>query len=445
MGLMRANRNSTFIGIVVLMHIFYFVLACLYTRIYMGDSFEYIYEAINIKERFFFYSGNPALPVQPEYMTQRQPIYPLFLLFVYLFTVNNWLVLLLQNVLSVCNILYARRLFFSMAAGPRFQWGMLAFLLLTPSQFINANTIAPDILLQTFTLLYFGCGVGVLRLPNIRQAAFMSLWLVCGMLVKPVLYPFVLVHLLLIIVVFARHRARMQRPFLIAMMPVLAVLLYNYSNYTRTGKFHFSSNQAFNAVFYYYPYVTAHYGQDSASAYLAQQRVAQASISDYSQRYDYANAQGTKMLKDNLFPYLLFHFKHSLRIIIEPGKAELDLFTGRLTYGGLYTQSSSGFYATLSQQGIAGAGSYIRSNPSLPLILLVLVGNLIRLLGLVLFLARAAIPRSVRLFVAVCIGYFALASGPISNTRYFLPVVLIAIGCAAYAISTTKDKSILPS
>src|SRR4051794_24943157 len=91
------RQDKVFIGIIALVHIVFFLLACCYRHIYMGDSFEYIYEALNIKNHFFFYSGNPSMPIAPEYMTQRQPLYPLFLLSVYLFTVNNWLVIVLQN------------------------------------------------------------------------------------------------------------------------------------------------------------------------------------------------------------------------------------------------------------------------------------------------------------------------------------------------------------
>src|ERR1700761_8865638 len=93
------KKDKIFISIIVLTHILFFLLACRYTRIYMGDSFEYIYEALNIKDYFFFYSGNAVMPLTPEYMTQRQPGYPLFLLSIYLFTVNNWIVIVLQNLI----------------------------------------------------------------------------------------------------------------------------------------------------------------------------------------------------------------------------------------------------------------------------------------------------------------------------------------------------------
>ena len=73
MALKFNRRDKIFIGIIVLVHVVFFLLAYGYKRIYMGDSFEYIYEALNIKKYFFFYSGNPAMPIVPECMTQRQP------------------------------------------------------------------------------------------------------------------------------------------------------------------------------------------------------------------------------------------------------------------------------------------------------------------------------------------------------------------------------------
>jgi len=103
------KQDKIFIGIVVLVHAVFFIMACVFKRIYMGDSYEYIYEALNIKRYIFFYSGNPAMPITPEYMTQRQPLYPLFLLGVYTFAINNWIVLLLQNCISVFNVYYLRK------------------------------------------------------------------------------------------------------------------------------------------------------------------------------------------------------------------------------------------------------------------------------------------------------------------------------------------------
>jgi len=441
MAIKLKARDQLFIGIIVLVHVVFFLLACGYRHIYMGDSFEYIYEALNIKQYFFFYSGNPALPISPEYMTQRQPGYPLFLLCVYLFTVNNWVVLVLQNMLSVFNIYYCRKVLIRIGYDMKHDWLLLLLVIAYPSQFINANTIAPDILLQTFTLLYLGNFISFVREKQLKYALWMSLLLVAGMLVKPVLYPFAIVHILIVIIVAIRYKVSMQRPVLIAIVPFCAVLLYCYGNYMRTGKFHFTSNQSFNAIFYYYTWYSSKDGTKKADEFLVKERRTINSIPDYSERYDYANQRGMELLQQNFIPYLAFHLKNSARIFMEPGKAEMDLFTGRLTYGRLYSREQTGFFATWREKGWGGMNEYIRNNPSLPVVMVVLLFNCIRLVGLVMFFFRRNVHWLVRSFILVLLCYFAVAAGPIANTRYFLPVSLIAIGCAVMGFYKSPGKT----
>ena len=442
MTLTFSKKDKIFIGIIALVHVVFFLLACSYKRIYTGDSFEYIYEALNIKRYFFFYSGNSAMPILPEYMTQRQPLYPLFLLSVYLFSINNWIILVLQNILSVFNIYYARKVFIRIGYQTKYDWLLLLLIIAYPAQFINANTIAPDILLQTFTLLYLGYFVLYLQTKELRYALFMSLALIAGLFVKPVLYPFVLVHIFIVIATGIKHKVLMQRVVLVAIVPLCAVLFYNYMNYTRTGKFHFSSNQSFNAIFYYYSYFSQKEGVDSANHFLHNERRNIAVQPEFKDQYDYANERGVTLLKQNFFPYMAFHLKNSARIFIEPGKAEMDLFTGKLTYGGLYnSKAQSGFYATLKNKGWGGMGTYIHNNPSLVFALLVLIFNCVRLIGTLLFFFDKRNNLFTRLFIGILLIYFSVAAGPIANTRYFLPVSLIAIGIAAMGYMSLSQKS----
>ncbi len=438
-----SKKDKVFIGMVVLVHAVFFLLACVFKRIYMGDSYEYIYEALNIKRYFFFYSGNPAMPIVPEYMTQRQPLYPLFLLGVYTFAVNNWIVLLLQNCISIVNVCYLRKVISRMGYDQKYDWVLLLLVIAYPAQFINASTIAPDILLQTFALMYFGNFLALFQTKELRYAIYISLAMMAGMMVKPVLYPFTLVHIVVLVAVGLQHKVLLQRTVLIAVMPLMAVLLYNYWNFTRTGKFHFTSNQAFNASYYYYPFISSKEGADSAGRYLAKERDAYSLIPEYKDRYDHANERGTELLRQNFLPYMVFHLKNSARIFIEPGKGEMDLFTGRLTYGRLYSKEQTGFYATWKAKGLAGMGDYVKNNPSLFFIGLVFLFNCIRLIGLVLFLRSRQIHWLVRMFVFMFVGYFALAAGPIANTRYFLPVSLIAIGCSVVGLSNRGTKEMI--
>lgn len=431
MRLFTDKKDTRFAGIIMLVHLVFFLLACTYKRIYMGDSYEYIYEACNIKNLFFCYSGNPVLPIEPEYMTQRQPLYPLLLMGVYLFAVNNWIVLVIQNLLSVFNIIYIRKLIEPLGFSKKYDWLLLTLLVAYPAQFINANTVAPDILLQTFTVLYVGAFLKLFSSGRLKDVAMMSFWLIAGLFVKPVLYPFVVIHIVIVIAAVIKHKAPLQRPLVAALLPLCAVLLYNYSNYKRTGKFHFSSNQSFNAIYYFKAYYGATQGWDSAARFIAKERAAIAILPEYKDRYDAANARGVALLKEHFGPYMWFHIKNAGRIFIDPGKAEMDLFTGKLTYGKLYTDKNGGFFNTMKEKGIAGLNEYLVGNPSLIWALLILIFNLIRCWGMILFFINRQAEPGIRLFVLVLMGYFAMAAGPIANTRYFLPVSLVAISCAA--------------
>jgi hypothetical protein len=425
---------------VVLVHIVFFLLALGYKRIYMGDSFEYIYEALNIKGNFLFYSGNPALPVEPEYLTQRTPLYPLFLLSVYMFSINNWIVIVLQNLLSIFNIWYARKVLINMGYQTRYDWLLLLFIAAYPAQFINANTIAPDILLQTFVLFYFGCFVALWQTKQLKYALWMSLALIAGLLVKPVFYPYTVFHIFLIVGIALLQKKRWQPTVGLAALPLCAVLLYNYWNYTRTMSFHFTSNQAFNARYYFYPFISHIKGPDSANKYLQQEKKMYASIPTYKNRYDYANARGLKLLEQNYLAYIPFHLKNTMRTYIEPGKAEMDLFTGRLTYGRLYSKSPTGFWASWRNRRSEGMRDYITNNPSLPLVLIVLLFNIVRLVGLIAFLFDKRVHWTIRGFVVKFSFYFAVAAGPIGNTRYFLPISLIVIGSGVMGITYLMNR-----
>jgi hypothetical protein len=406
----------------------------------MGDSFEYIYEAVNIKEKLFFYSGNTAMPIVEEYMTQRQPVYPLFLSLVYLFSVNNWIVLVLQNVLSIFNIWYCRQGLFKMGYKPQYDWLLLLFIVAYPIQFIYANTIAPEILLQTSVLIYMRQMTLMIMHRKWNHVGWASLALIVGLFVKPVLYPFVLVHLLIVLIWAIKNKMQVLRAMGIGLLPLLAVMLYNGWNYQRTDKFHFSSNQGFNAVYYYYFYFAEKEGGKEAQKFLQTERNKIASFPVYKDKYDYANRRGVELLKENFGPYMAFHLKNSARFFIEPGKGEIDLFTGKLTYGGLYNTEGEGFYATLKKKGISGMGTYAKKNPSLIIALVILLFNLLRLLGMLMALFDKRILLSVRLYVFLMFAYFAITTGPIANTHYFMPISLVAMGSAVVGFIHWREK-----
>lgn len=421
-----------FFASLIVMHIVFFAIALHYHKIYNGDSAEYIYMATNIKDHGWFYAGNPALPVQAEYLTLRPPLYSLFLATVYCFTVNNWVVLVLQNLISIFNIYCLRDTIRKFGYSRKYDWILMAFVLLYPSQFVNANIIAPDILLQTFMLLYLRYFVLLMKTHQWRNGIGMSLALIAAMMVKPVAYPLAFIHCLLMLGLWKRFRSQNLKLFFSALAPILVVILYSGWNYERTGKLHFSSTQSFNAIFFYYTYLSGTEGRETAEPFLQSERAHLDSLHTFRERYDYANARGTKLVAGHFLPYIKYHLVHSASMLITPGKGELDMFIGKLTLSELYSvHQPESFWSIIKSGNKEKLRKYLYANPSLPLMMIVLFFNVLKLAGFVLFLLSKRKPGYLRLFIICMTGYFCMVAGPIGNSRYFIPVSLIVAGTAA--------------
>jgi hypothetical protein len=393
----------------------------------MGDSWEYVTAGYNILDRGWLYSGSPSMPVLKEYMTQRTPLYPAFLAGVYALGGTNWTAIFVQGLLSVASLMLLRGTFMRIGHSPRYDWLLLLLLLTFPPQLIHAMWVEPEALLQLFTVLYFRSWVLLVQQKNTRHAWVMSAWLVFGLFTKPVMYPFVAMHAVLLMA--AGFRWKLSKTILLAaLLPVVAVLGYRQGNKARTGHAHFSSNQAFNALYYAYPYMARHHGTDSAAHWIADHRAAIAFMPRFTDRYAYAEHIGQWFLRKELAGYMPFHLLGSARLLVDPGKADMDLFTGRLTYGKLY--------------GIVHPGIEVNAprhehtisrwrQPTMWLAVGVLLFNLLRLGGVAVFLGDKKQGRTMRFFLALLILYFAALAGPIAVPRYLLPVWPLMAGAAA--------------
>jgi hypothetical protein len=419
-----------FFAVVLLVHICFFLLALHYKRIFMGDSYEYIYMALNIKEHFLFYSGNAALQLAGKYYTLRPPVYSLFLLPVYLFTVNNWVVIIIQNLLSIFNILYLRNTLKLVGYKDTYDWLLLLFVIAYPAQFIFANTLAPDLLLQTFILIYCRHFLLLIQQSRTKHAWIATIALTLGIFTKPILLMFVPVHMVLLL--WAVYRFKIPRSTLAAfILPIACILLYNTWNLQRTGKFHFSSIQPINALFYNVRLYQEHkLGTQKATVYINNEKERMNSIHEFRDWYNYGNETSKNFLKQNFFSYLIFHIKYTLLFFIHPGKGEIDLFTGDLTYGRFYSKTDKRIMEVLKATPPSQYLSYMKAHPSTPVMFVVLLFNVLKLIGLLTFGFSRQLSWYHRSFFLLVLLYFAFMIGPIVNTRYHLPVSLVLIGCA---------------
>ncbi len=430
---MKSSPRATlrFALVLLLWHAAFYAFTLHYGVLYMGDSWEYVTAGYNILERGWLYSGSPSLPVVEEYMTQRTPLYPAFLAAVYAAGGTAWTAILLQGLMSVSSLLMLRATLLRIGYNQRYDWLLLLLLLTFPPQYIHAMWVEPEALLQLFTVLYFRSWVLLVQERGARHAWAMSVWLVLGLLTKPVLYPFVAVHA--IVLAAAAFRWKISRVALAAaIIPLLIVVGYRQVNKARTGLAHFSSNGAFNALYYASPFYQHRWGTDSAATWLKAQRAAVQKFPRFADRYAEAEKRGRAFLSAEWRAYLPFHLLGSARLLIDPGKADLDLFSGRLTYGQLYGIAHPDAIQPPLQKAATREdwkGKFVQ--PAFTIAFLVGLLNLARLAGVALFLADKRQSKAVRGLFFLLVAYFAVLAGPIAVPRYLLPVWPLMAGAAA--------------
>lgn len=433
-------KKNYFIVLIIAMHIVWFLAGMTWGRFYNGDSYEYIYLAESISKGHY-YGANPAMPVIDYRISSRTPAYPLFLLTFYtLFGKSNIIVLLFQNLLSIASCCIILNTFQRISSFKKYSWIYLLFIVFYPAQMFFATTITPDTLLQFFLMLYFRQLVLSIYEPKVSRIGYMSLWLVLAVMAKPIVYPFLFLHFAFAL--WYSFRKKWKITILTGAIPLLVIMSYGLWNKQRTGLFHISSVESNNLLYFNTRFfLVSKYGEPHADSVIRGVKKRIESMDGLKLKYESASREATTIIKNDLFAYGLFHLRESIRFFIEPGKSELDLYTGYLGYN--FNPKALTFYRSYKERGITGAWDYLKSYPWLPLVLLVFLFNLIRLAGAFLFMFNKNLPLSIRILSAVYILYFAAITGPVANTRYFLPVLLVlsAISVIGYAGWLEKIKN----
>ena len=120
---------------------------------------------------------------------------------------------------------------------------------------------------------------------------------------------------------------------------------------------------------------------------------------------------------------------------------------GKLTLGNLYAEHSKSFKQIMKEKGVSAISEYLQQYPSFGIALLVLLFNIVKAAGLILFVVYVRMQRVLKWFVFLFMAYFALITGPISNAHYVLPVALMisgaaVIGCFAF-LQRKQNSSII--
>jgi hypothetical protein len=274
-----------------------------------------------------------------------------------------------------------------------------------------------------------------LQTERFRALFTYELMIVLGILVKPVLYPFIILNILLSLVLYYRYRQRLV--IISSLIPLVFVIIYASINQQRTGYFHVSSIQQVNLVDYnLYFYLMDQQGEDKASEITGEIRATCARESDFSKRSACLSDAATNIFKDDIVSYGWFHLKGMGRFFIDPGRFDLYQFFG------LERSRGSGFLYHINKSGIKGAWEYLRMQQTGMILLLLVIAfvNLLRAIGFLFFLFNRKIDVAFRLFLFFLTGYIAFATGPLGASRFMLPLVLLLTGAAAYQYGSWLNK-----
>lgn len=410
--------------IVLLVHTGFLVYQLYAQHFLLDDSAEYIRTADNLLNEGVLYNGDLSQHIEPGMYTRRPPGYPVFLLLSRLFTQSMVPIILLQLLLSMGTFIAILKIF----QPEGFARIMItAFIVLYPAQFIYTNLVMSEILFQFLVTMAALSLFRYLKTEKIRVLWTYQLMIILGILVKPVLYPFIILNIILFLVLYYRYRQRLV--IISSLLPVVFVIIFASINQQRTGYFHVSSIQQVNLVDYnLYYYLMDQQGEEKAKEKIAEIKATCNREKEFSKRSACLSEAATGIFKEDLVSYGWFHLKGMGRYFIDPGRFDLYQFFG------LERTKSKGFLYHINNGGMKGALDYLRMQNTGMIILLLVIAffNLARFTGFLFFLFNRRIDRAYRFYLFLLIGYLAFATGPLGASRFMLPVVMLLTGAAAW-------------
>jgi hypothetical protein len=430
----KSKRDLIFVVILVLIHLLFFIFAVYNSNYYpfqgfklgISDSFQYLTEAKNIVEHGVFYCGDLSQPINFDFYTLRPPVYPLFLSVFYLLKAPLYVIIFFQNIISIASILLVRKTILLFNYKKRYDAIFVGLLLLTPSQFIYANTIFSEVVFQFFIVLMFRYIVLFVRFKNKKHLLLYSIALVLAAFTKPVMYLFVVPSLLYMI--YLSYKIKKVYPVVLSLIPVLAVLLLMSWNHKRTNTYQYSSIQTINLLNYNTRlYVMSKKGVEFADKFLDSIHNNAEKIQDYAERTTYLNKSRQNYLSHNLFEYGFYHLKGSFFAMLDPGRFDISNFFLLDTKN----VKQKGILFHLNNGGILSVIKFLIDTYSIPLLLflgLIIFFNIFKWVSLILFVFNKRINLNFKIIVLGLLFYIILLAGPVGASRYMMPLVPIIIG-----------------
>lgn len=357
-------------------------------------------------------------------------------------TATPWLVLLLQNVLSLLSLGVVLRWWARRARPyPRHWAGALALILTFPAQLIYANAVMSEALLQSMLLTLTFAIVAFYRTGRRRYWLGAAGAVTLALLLKPVccLMAGGLAGAGLVL----SWRKRQLSLLVTGLLPVLVMGAYMAWNQQRTGYFHFSSITEINLLQYNAAGVVRQVAGPAAEEAWVTGVLRQANAqNDFDARQRLIQTRAEAVLWAHPGVYARQHLLGMGAFFLDPGRFDVSEFLGLapLSGGGLLAQVR------------AGAGW--RAVEQLPLgllvaLFLILLANLGRLVlavrGFRRLGAHARADRAERWVAVGLLAYLALLTGPLGAARFLMPAWPLLLGLALLGLRGPALPSATPA
>jgi hypothetical protein len=417
--------------VLVAVHVLAFFWVMVAGRWDFPDSGRYVQAAENLwRYRELYARAWPAeLPhgQAVQEFTIRPVGYPLVVLGLGVVAWGPVLLLLLQNILSLFNLGLVLVWWANWAQPKATNWwwavvGILSF----PAQFIYANAVMSETLLQTVVLGMTVAGFLFIRTGKRKYLVGVAGAAVAALFLKPVFYPLAVV--IGALGVWMAWRFRQVNLLLIGMIPLLAVGLYMEWNWQRTGYFHFSSIAEINVLHYNAAGVVRQVAGPAAEEKWVADVLREANAQPiFFARQQVIQARAGAVLRTHPMVYVRQHLQGMVAMFLDPGRFDISQFLG------LKAPAGGGFLLQVRTGGILQALGRMPLG-LLGVLGLVLGANVVRLVlavrGFWRLKHREPMLRYGRWGAVGLLLYVAALTGPLGAARFLVPLWPLLLGLA---------------
>lgn len=425
-----SQKRLTYIllGLVIVLHLGAFCYRATIGPAETPDSTEYMLCAQNAANGLGFQANVPGEPFQEELVSRRPMGYPIL---IYLLGQSKTATIAIQTVFSLATILLCFAFLKRETNSTQALNLALAGFLATPAQVIYSTSMMSEIPFQFFLTATF---ISIYMFFNTR----ISLWAICsaialsiGFLIKPVLFPFAFLYL----IIGATYVIRSKRFKLIPipLIPVIVIFAIAYHNYVLTNTFEVSSIKSQNLLDVNAALVLNQaIGSEEASETIDSLETVAEQIKDYSLRQKFRQDQAISIFMKYPFITAYQYGKGMLLFLMDPGRFDLATYFGLDTNKGfMYTMASQDKNAIAAVFSTMPIGLWV-------LLFIVFAFNIAKIALFIYFLRSKAVAISLKIVLSTGILYIMAVSGPLGVSRYALPVVpMLLIGAA---IGFAQDK-----